>query len=112
MSDPPKRQNIVPSSMEVRDMEVIQMAKITSLLLGIGGDSGTGKSTCVGGIDKIFGPEKMTNINLDDDHTFDRAQRKTYGLTALHPAVNNMALMGKHTRQKAPPEGLTEMAGG
>ena len=37
-------------------MEVIQMAKITSLLLGIGGDSGTGKSPCVGGIYKIFGP--------------------------------------------------------
>ena len=88
------------------------MAKITSLLLGIGGDSGTGKSPCVGGIYKIFGPEKITNINLDDDHTFDRAQRRTYGLTALHPAVNNMALMGKHARQTAPQEGLAEMAGG
>ena len=75
------------------------MAKITPLMLGIGGDSGTGKSTFVGGIYKIFGPEKITNINLDDYHTFDRAQRKTYGLTALHPAANNMALMGKHAWQ-------------
>ncbi|MDE2180686.1 MAG: phosphoribulokinase [candidate division NC10 bacterium] len=75
------------------------MAKTTPLLLGIGGDSGTGKSTFVGGIYKIFGPEKITNINLDDYHTFDRAQRKIYGLTALHPAANNMALMGKHAWQ-------------
>jgi phosphoribulokinase len=75
------------------------MAKIAPLLLGIGGDSGTGKSTLVGGIYKIFGPDKITNINLDDYHTFDRAQRKIYNLTALHPAANNMALMGKHAWQ-------------
>ena len=75
------------------------MARIAPLLLGIGGDSGTGKSTLVGGIYKIFGAEKITNINLDDYHTFDRAQRKIYGLTALHPAANNMALMGKHAWQ-------------
>ncbi len=75
------------------------MAKIAPLLLGIGGDSGTGKSTLVGGIYKIFGADKITNINLDDYHTFDRVQRKIYNLTALHPAANNMALMGKHAWQ-------------
>ncbi len=75
------------------------MTKITPLLLGIGGDSGTGKSTLVGGIYKIFGADKITNINLDDYHTFDRTQRKIYKLTALHPAANNMALMGKHAWQ-------------
>lgn len=75
------------------------MNKVTPLLLGIGGDSGTGKSTLVGGIYKIFGADKITNINLDDYHTFDRAQRKIYNLTALHPAANNMALMGKHAWQ-------------
>jgi phosphoribulokinase len=76
-----------------------ETAKVASLMLGIGGDSGTGKSTLVGGLYKIFGPDKITNINLDDYHTFDRAQRKIYGLTALHPAANNMALMGKHAWQ-------------
>jgi len=75
------------------------MTTTAPLLLGIGGDSGTGKSTLVGGIYKIFGPDKITNINLDDYHTFDRAQRKIYGLTALHPAANNTALMGKHAWQ-------------
>lgn len=49
------------------------MAKITPLLLGIGGDSGTGKSTFVGGIYKIFGPEKITNINLDDYQVYDHS---------------------------------------
>ena len=53
------------------------MAKTTPLLLGIGGDSGTGKSTFVDGIYKIIGPEKIANINnLDEYHTFDRTQRK------------------------------------
>jgi phosphoribulokinase len=75
------------------------MANTSPMMLGIGGDSGTGKSTLVGGIYKIFGAEKITNINLDDYHTFDRTQRKIYGLTALHPAANNMALMGKHAWQ-------------
>ena len=68
------------------------MAKTAPLLLGIGGDSGTGKSTFVGGIYKIFGPDKITNINLDDYHTFYRVQRNIYRLTALYPAADNMAL--------------------
>src|SRR3989337_3840079 len=78
---------------------MMQMSKTTPLMLGIGGDSGTGKSTLGGGMHKIFGADKITNINLDDYHTFDRAQRKIYGLTAIHPAANNMALMGKHAGQ-------------
>jgi len=68
------------------------MAKVTPLLLGVGGDSGTGKSTFVGGIYKIFGPDKITDISLDDYRTFDRVQGNIYRLTALYPAADNMAL--------------------
>ena len=75
------------------------MGTLRPIMLGIGGDSGTGKSTLVGGIYKLFGVEQITSINLDDYHTFDRAQRKIYGLTALHPAANNIALMAKHAWQ-------------
>lgn len=75
------------------------MGTLRPIMLGIGGDSGTGKSTLVGGLYKLFGTEQIASINLDDYHTFDRAQRKIYGLTALHPAANNIALMAKHAWQ-------------
>src|SRR3990172_2767485 len=78
---------------------MMQMSKTTPLMLGIGGGSGRGEAPLLGGNYRDFGAEKITNINLDDYHTFDRAQRKIYGLTALHPAANNMALMGKHAGQ-------------
>jgi phosphoribulokinase len=63
------------------------------ILIAVGGDSGTGKSTLCRGLDRIFGAERIGTICLDDYHALDRVQRKAVNLTALDPRANNFAAM-------------------
>lgn len=63
------------------------------IMIAVGGDSGTGKTTLCRGLDKIFGVERIETICLDDYHALDRVQRKAVGLTALDPRANNFAAM-------------------
>jgi len=63
------------------------------IMIAVGGDSGTGKSTLCRGLETIFGGERIETICLDDYHALDRAQRKAVGLTALDPRANNFAAM-------------------
>lgn len=63
------------------------------IMIAVGGDSGTGKTTLCRGLDKIFGAERIETICLDDYHALDREQRKAVGLTALDPRANNFAAM-------------------
>jgi phosphoribulokinase len=65
-------------------------------MVAVGGDSGTGKTTLVSGLYRMFGADRITNICLDDYHRLDRAARKQAGVTALNPAANNLALMAEH----------------
>jgi phosphoribulokinase len=63
------------------------------IMIAVGGDSGTGKSTLCRGLDRIFGADRISNVCLDDYHALDRAQRKAVNLTALDPRANNFAAM-------------------
>ena len=72
-----------------------------SIMVAVGGDSGTGKSTLCKGLDAIFGAERIVEICLDDYHALDRAQRKAVGLTALDPRANNFAAMEEDLWQLA-----------
>lgn len=63
------------------------------IMVAVGGDSGTGKSTLCKGLDALFGAERIVEICLDDYHSLDRAQRKAVGLTALNPRANDFASM-------------------
>jgi phosphoribulokinase len=63
------------------------------IMVAVGGDSGTGKSTLCAGLDTIFDRERIVELCLDDYHGLDRAQRKAVGLTALNPRANNFAAM-------------------
>jgi phosphoribulokinase len=65
-------------------------------VLGIVGDSGSGKSTVVHGVRALTGPGRVTTVELDDYHRHTRAERQDLGLTALNPAVHNLALMQEH----------------
>jgi phosphoribulokinase len=66
------------------------------ILVAVGGDSGTGKTTLVSGLYRIFGSERITNICLDDYHKLDRAARKRERVTALDPRANDLDLMADH----------------
>ena len=63
------------------------------IMIAVGGDSGTGKTTLCRGLDLIFGSDRIETICLDDYHSLDRAQRKAVGFTALDPRANNFAAM-------------------
>lgn len=65
-------------------------------LLGIVGDSGSGKSTVAAGVASLIGPEKVSTLELDDYHRHTRAERTEMGVTALNPSVHNFPLMQEH----------------
>lgn len=63
------------------------------IMVAVGGDSGTGKTTLCRGLYDIFGAERIETLCLDDYHALDREQRNAVGLTALDPRANNFAAM-------------------
>ena len=65
-------------------------------VLGIVGDSGSGKSTVARGVRALIGPEHTSTLELDDYHRYTRAERQEMGLTALNPTVHNLSLMQEH----------------
>lgn len=69
------------------------------VMVAVGGDSGTGKTTLVSGLVRIFGAERISTISLDDYHLLDREARRRAGVTALDPAANDIGLMVDHLRR-------------
>lgn len=65
-------------------------------VLGIIGDSGSGKSTVARGVRALLGEERVTTLSLDDYHRYTRAERAELGLTALDPMVHNLSLVQEH----------------
>jgi len=65
-------------------------------LLGIIGDSGSGKSTVSRGVRELIGPDRVSTLELDDYHRYSRAERQELQLTALNPMVHNLSLMQEH----------------
>jgi phosphoribulokinase len=63
------------------------------VMVAVGGDSGTGKTTLVSGLYRMFGAERISNICLDDYHKLDRVARKRARVTALDPRANDLDLM-------------------
>jgi phosphoribulokinase len=68
------------------------------IMLGVVGDSASGKTTLTRGLVRLLGAEQVSHMALDDYHRFDRAQRAERGLTPLHPDCNYMDVMAQHMR--------------
>ena len=69
------------------------------IILGIVGDSASGKTTLSDGIANILGPDKVVIICTDDYHCFERAQRAENGLSALNPKSNYIDILEQHVQQ-------------
>lgn len=69
------------------------MRRSRPILLGIVGDSATGKTTLSAGIEQILGPERVTNLCSDDYHRYNRVERKACNISALHPDCNYIDIM-------------------
>lgn len=71
-------------------------AELRPFVLGVIGDSGSGKSTVVKGVRALLGAQHVADVKLDDYQRYTRAERAERGMTALNPAVHNFPLMLEH----------------
>ena len=78
------------------------------LIVAVCGDSGSGKTTLTDGMVRVFGRERIQHICLDDYHLLDRAARLRAGISALHPAANNLDLMTEHLQRLARGESVVK----
>lgn len=63
------------------------------IILGIVGDSASGKTTIAQGLVKLLGPERVTQVCTDDYHRYDRNERNQHNITALHPDCNYLDIL-------------------
>src|SRR5437868_8274827 len=68
------------------------------VMLGIVGDSGSGKTTITRGLVRVLGEDQVTHFCTDDYHRYDRRQRAERNITPLHPDCNYMDVMAQHMR--------------
>jgi phosphoribulokinase len=68
------------------------------IILGIVGDSASGKTTLSAGVAQILGTDHCTVICTDDYHRFDRAERAANGLSAIDPRANYIDILEQHLR--------------
>jgi len=59
-------------------------------IIGVAGDSGSGKTSFTQSIRHLFGDEQVSTITLDDYHLLDREQRRARNITPLVPEANNL----------------------
>ena len=65
-------------------------------IVGVAGDSGSGKTTFTRGINRIFGTELIDSFTLDAYHTQDREARRDSGKLPLDPEINDLELLADH----------------
>lgn len=66
------------------------------LLIGIVGDSGTGKTTFARGLAQVLGSDRAVVICMDDYHRYSRRQRATMNITPHDPACNYLDILEQH----------------
>ena len=66
------------------------------IILGVVGDSATGKTTLSRGLVRMLGEQNVTHVAADDYHRYDRRQRAEHGITPLHPDCNYIDIMERH----------------
>jgi len=66
------------------------------IILGIVGDSASGKTTLAQGIANILGSDRVVTICTDDYHRYSREQRAERKVTALEPAANYINILEQH----------------
>jgi phosphoribulokinase len=66
------------------------------VMLGIVGDSGSGKTTVTRGLVRVLGEDQVTAICTDDYHRYDRRQRAERNITPLDPECNHLDILAQH----------------
>lgn len=68
------------------------------IILGIVGDSASGKTTLSAGVAQILGEERCTVICTDNYHKYDRRERAANGMSAIDPRANYLDILEQHLR--------------
>src|SRR5436309_15391972 len=68
------------------------------VMLGIVGDSGSGKTTITRGLVRVLGEDQVTHFCTDDYDRYDRRQRAERNITPLHPDCNHLDILAQHLR--------------
>lgn len=66
-------------------------------VIGIGGDSGSGKHTVAQLLTQVFGPQKSVLVHGDADHKWERGAPQWSSYTHLHPKANHLFRQFVHT---------------
>ena len=75
------------------------------IILGIVGDSASGKTTLSAGVAQILGEDRCTVLCTDDYHRYDRRERAEKGLSAIDPRANYLDVLEqalRHLREGDP----------
>jgi len=67
-----------------------------SIVVGVVGDSGAGKTTVTRGLVRVLGDDRVTHVSADDYHRYDRRRRAELGVTPLHPESNHLDILTQH----------------
>jgi phosphoribulokinase len=67
-----------------------------SIVVGVVGDSGAGKTTVTRGLVRVLGDAHVTHVSADDYHRHDRRRRRELGVTPLHPHSNHLDILTQH----------------
>jgi phosphoribulokinase len=65
------------------------------VILGVVGDSATGKTTITRGLVRVLGEDAVTHVCTDDYHKYDRRRRAELGITPLHPDCNYLDIIAQ-----------------
>ena len=76
----------------IRDSDHFGLRK-RPLVLGLAGDSGSGKDTLAEAIEGLFGDHSVAHISGDDYHSWDRDQPLWQTTTHLNPRANDLTSM-------------------
>lgn len=68
------------------------------IILGIVGDSASGKTTLSAGVAQILGADHCTVFCTDDYHRYERSYRAKHNLSALDPRANYIDVIEQHLR--------------
>ncbi len=68
------------------------------VILGVVGDSASGKTTLTRGLVRVLGEDDVTHICTDDYHRYDRKERADMNITPLNPNCNYMDIIAQHLK--------------
>jgi phosphoribulokinase len=68
-------------------------------IIGVAGDSGSGKTTFTATVRHLFGDQLVSTITLDDYHLFDREERRVRNITPLAPEANDLEALERDLRE-------------